>query len=96
MAAGVRKTDRERLNWAIDLLGDWKAEYTWAEVEHVFMYLNELDQSKNLDLWEELRRVMGSNEALHERELLRFLRSDTLAGRGYWWFAPDHWAPVKA
>ncbi len=94
--AGPRKSERERLNWAIGLLREWEEPYQWAEVENVFLHLDELDRSANAGLWAELRRVLTTNEAFRDPDLQRFLRNERLARKGHWWYDPNQWIPVGA
>ena len=90
-------TDREKLRWAISLVSEWREEFEWNELVDVFMRLEQIDGGdQNHDLWLALKDALKSNEALHDTELIRFLRDEELAAKGYWWYDPREWTGQPA
>ena len=81
----IWKTERERLAWAADVLRDWKSKYGPGGVDSVFLYLAELDQSQNADLWQEVRKALATNEAFHDPGVQRYFRNEKLAREEQWW-----------
>jgi len=51
--------------------------------------LQDLDQTKNIDLWLELKTALSKNKALHDDEVSSILADCTLAKDGYWWYSPE-------
>jgi len=66
-------------------LRDWKSKYGPGGVDSVFLYLAELDQSQNADLWQEVRKALATNEAFHDPGVQRYFRNEKLAREGQWW-----------
>ena len=66
-------------------LRDWKSKYGPGGVDNVFLYLAELDQSQNADLWQEVRKALATNEAFHDPGVQRYSRNEKLAREGQWW-----------
>ncbi len=86
--ADAERTERDDLRGAVSVLRDWRLDKVPNEVESVFSALEDLDQSRNLDLWQQLRATLATNEALRHLELLKYTRDEERAAAGYWWYHP--------
>ena len=85
----MAETQRQSLKRYIDIISAFDQDKTISELESVFVNLQYLDQTKNIDLWLELKAALSKNKALKDAEVLSFLTDTRLAKDGYWWYSPD-------
>ena len=84
-------TDKENLEYALEILQEWQEGDGIPEVEYAFSLMSLCDQSKNQDLWAKLRKALGENKDLNQDYMTRQLRIDPLAQKSLWWYDPDLW-----
>lgn len=59
--------DRELLEKTIEEVRGWTYELSPYGVEYMFLKLDELNQSKNEDLWSQLRKALADNHDLNRK-----------------------------
>ena len=85
----MAETQRQSLKRYIGIISAFNQDKIITELESVFINLQYLDQTKNIDLWLELRTALSKNKALHDDEVSSILADCTLAKDGYWWYSPE-------
>ena len=80
-------TQKQQLENAILIVSEWHANRLPDEIIALFFNLEDLDQSKDEDLWEQLEQaIKDNNEFKFEgfQLALKALRNRTK--KGYWWW----------
>jgi hypothetical protein len=93
--AGTEKyplTEREELRREIRIVRQWDFSRMPNGVESAFLRLEDLDQSRNNDLWDELRHTLAENEHRRHPKLLKFIERPERAEQEYWWYDPAEWS----
>lgn len=82
---------QKRLKHAIAVVCEWEEPAPATELHVVFSDLMDLDQSKDIELWDELRRALAENPELkypvHRRQV-----GSTAHPLRYWWWDPKNWS----
>lgn len=89
------ETERESLVRYAWIIEDWTPERIPDELASAFFNLSDLDKTKNLDLWEAVRKALVENEHLKDEEIKDYLNFETLVEEGCWWADPEQWETVK-
>ncbi len=77
----------ERLELAIKSVASWRATMPPEGIYSVFEELEDLDQSKNKELWDELKVAIEENEAFNWEPFQKFMkRFKKRAKEGFWWW----------
>lgn len=88
----MAQNQRQLLEQTVDQVRTWDAdERSPASLEYLFFELNQADQSRNTDLWGQLREALSASAELKRKDPARFFDRPGLARQGYWWWDPEAW-----
>ena len=77
----------EDLKRYIRIIWDWQSDRLPDEIFSVFSNLETLDQTKNRDLWDGLRKVIRENKEFNWKPFQQFIKPFRKRAReGYWWW----------
>jgi hypothetical protein len=87
----MTRTDKEELEYALEILKEWKEGDEIVEVNAAFSMMASCDQTNHQDLWEKLRKALRENEDLNQDYMTKQLRIESLAQKNLWWYDPEQW-----
>ena len=83
----MAETQEQTLKRYIWIIEDWHGNRLPDEIISVFFNLEELDQSKNKELWQQLKQAIKNNKEFEFEGFQLDMQSLTeRANQGYWWW----------
>jgi hypothetical protein len=80
-------SEKEKLKRIIEEIEGWRATRPPEAIYSAFEFLEGLDQSKNADLWDELRQAIEENKDFKWKPFKDFMKPfSKRAKEGFWWW----------
>ena len=87
----MKLTDKELLEYALEILQEWQDDDEISEVTSAFTLIDSVDHTTNKAMLQKIRKALRSNKSLNQSYMKRQLGVRQLADRGHWWWDPEQW-----
>lgn len=87
----MAKTEKQDIEFAIEIINDFRDNDEIMEVEYAMTLLDNVDRTAHPAEMKKVREALRENKALHAPYVTRQLAIPSLARQGYWWYDPSKW-----